>query len=119
MATPQVIKEYQEQKAKEEAQKAEEIKKLKEYKEILESKEVRIERPKAPVGIRGSVTNSCIADELNKQLNVNIDKKSINLKKPIKSEGHHEIDIKLGHGIHATGKINVVGGLNRLKLLLS
>jgi len=109
LATPEVVKNYEEQKAKEAAELQAEIDKLNSYKEILESKEIKIEREKAPVGIRGSVTNNCIATELKEQLNVEIDKKSINLKKAIKSEGHHEVDIKLGHGIHATAKINIVG----------
>jgi len=109
VATPEVIKEYEEQKAKEEAKLQEEIAKLNEYKDKMESVELRIERQKAPVGIRGSVTNSCIADELKKQLNIEIDKKQINLKKPIKSEGLHHVDVKLGHGIHADLKVDVVG----------
>jgi large subunit ribosomal protein L9 len=109
LATPEVVAQCEEQKAKEEAALAAEIAKLNDYKSKIESKEVKIEREKAPVGIRGSVTNSCIAEELKKQLDVEIDKKSINLKKAIKSEGHHEVDIKLGHGIHATAKINIVG----------
>jgi len=109
LATPEVVEEWKKQKAKEEAELKAEIEKLENYKKLIESKEITIERQKAPVGIRGSVTNSCIAEELKKQLDVDIDKKSINLKKAIKSEGHHEVDIKLGHGIHATAKVNIVG----------
>ena len=109
LATPEVIEEWKEQKAKEEAALAAEIEKLKEYKQKLESTELRIERQKAPVGIRGSVTNSCIADELKKQLNIDIDKKHILLKKPLKTEGLHTVDVKLGHGIHANLKVDVVG----------
>jgi len=109
LATPEVLKEYEEQKAKEEAALKAEIEKLNSYKAKIEEKTLRIERPKAPIGIKGSVTNACIADELKKQLNIDIDKKMINLKKPIKTEGLHDIDIKLGHGIHATLKAEVVG----------
>ncbi|NPA27805.1 MAG: 50S ribosomal protein L9 [Epsilonproteobacteria bacterium] len=109
LATPEVIKEYQAKKAKEEEELKKEIAKLNEYKEKIESAELRVERPKAPVGIRGSVTNACIADELKKQLNIEIDKKQINLKRAIKSEGLHHVDIKLGHGIHADLKVDVVG----------
>jgi large subunit ribosomal protein L9 len=109
LATPEVLKEYEEQKAKEEAALKAEIEKLNNYKEQIEAKTLRIERPKAPIGIKGSVTNACIADELKKQWDIEIDKKSINLKKPIKTEGLHNVDIKLGHGIHATLKAEVVG----------
>jgi large subunit ribosomal protein L9 len=38
-----------------------------------------------------------------------IDKKGIALKKAIKTTGNFETDIKLGHGIHANLKIEVVG----------
>ena len=109
LATPQVVKEWEEQKAKEAAELAAEIAKLEEYKAKLESTELKIEREKAPVGIKGSVTNAIIASELKDKLDIDIDKKDINLKKAIKSEGVTEVDIKLGHGIHAKLKVNVVG----------
>ncbi len=109
LATPEVIKEYEEEKAKKEEELKAELEKLNEYKKIIDSSELRVERQKAPVGIRGSVTNRCISDELKKQLNIDIDHKNINLKKAIKSEGLYHIDIKLGHGIHADLKVNVVG----------
>jgi len=109
LATPEVIEEWKKEQAKKEAELKAEIEKLNEYKKKIESKEIKIERESAPVGIRGSVTNKCIADEIKKQLDIEIDKKDINLKKAIKTEGLHEVDIKLGHGIHATAKVNVVG----------
>jgi len=109
LATPEVIENWKaEQAAKEAALKAE-IAKLEEFKAKMEANELKIEREKAPVGIKGSVTNTNIADELKAQLSVDIDKKSINLKKAIKSEGVHEVDVKLGHGIHAKLKVNIVG----------
>ena len=109
LATPEVIAEWKEQKAKEEAKLEAEIKKLQEYKAKLENTELRIERPKAPVGIKGSVTNRHIEEELKKQLGIEIDHKLIHLKKPIKAEGLYTVDIKLGHGIHANLKVDVVG----------
>ncbi len=109
LATPEVIEEWKREQAQKEAQLKAEIDKLNEYKKKIESQEIKIERESAPVGIRGSVTNKCIADEIQKQLNIEINKKDINLKKAIKTEGLHEVDIKLGHGIHATAKVNVVG----------
>ena len=108
LATPEVVKNWEEQKAKEAAELAAEIAKLEGYKAKLEAEELKIEREKAPVGIKGSVTNTIIADEL-KKLDMDIDKKEIHLKKAIKSEGVTEVDVKLGHGIHAKLKVNVVG----------
>ena len=108
LATPEVVKNWEEQKAKEAAELAAEIAKLEGYKAKLEAEELKIEREKAPVGIKGSVTNTIIAEELKKR-GMDIDKKEIHLKKPIKSEGVTEVDVKLGHGIHAKLKVNVVG----------
>ncbi len=109
LATPEVLANFEEQKAKEAAQLQAELDKLNGYKAQIESKTLKIERESAPIGIKGSVTSANIADELKSQWSVEIDKKSINLKKAIKAEGLHEIDIKLGHGIHATLKAEVVG----------
>ncbi len=109
LATPEVVAQWEEQKAKEAAELAAEIAKLEEYKAKLEANELKIEREKAPVGIKGSVTNNIIAQELREQMGIEIDKKDINLKKAIKTEGVTEVDIKLGHGIHAILKVNVVG----------
>ena len=109
LATPEVVEEWKKEEARKAAELKAEIEKLNSYKEQIEKSELKIEREKAPVGIRGSVTNKCIAEALKDELNVDIDKKSINLKKAIKSEGLHEVDIKLGHGIHAKAKVNVVG----------
>lgn len=109
LATPEVVKAWEEQKAKDKAELEAELERLNNYKEKIEKETLKIEREQAPVGIKGSVTNTNIADELKRQWSIDIDKKSISLKKAIKSEGLHDIDIKLGHGIHATLKVNVVG----------
>ena len=109
LATPEVVAQWEEEKANQAAALAAEIARLESYKEKIEANELRIEREQAPVGIRGSVTNTNIAEELKKQWDIDIDKKSINLKRAIKSEGLHSVNIKLGHGIHATLKVHVVG----------
>jgi large subunit ribosomal protein L9 len=109
LATPEVVKEWEEQKAKQEAELKAEIEKLNNYKEKIEKETLKIEREKAPVGIRGSVTNRNIEEELKNQWGIEVSHKDINLKKAIKTEGLHEIDIKLGHGIHAILKVDVEG----------
>lgn len=109
LATPEVLREYEEQKAKDAAALEAELKRLNEYKDKIEKDTLKIERESAPVGIRGSVTNRHITEELARQWSMEIDHKNINLKKAIKSEGLHEIDVKLGHGIHANLKVLVEG----------
>jgi large subunit ribosomal protein L9 len=107
IATPQVVEEWkaeQERIAKEEA---EEIERLTEEKRKLEDAVIKIVKPAAPIGIRGSVTSSDISKAIEEQLGIELDKKHIDLKKAIKSEGLHTVDSKLGHGIHASLKVDV------------
>ncbi len=109
IATPQIVEEWkadQERRAKEEA---EMIARLQEEKSQLETVTIRIEKPLAPVGIRGSVGNGDIAEAIKNQLGIEVDKKQIDLKKALKSTGIHEVDAKLGHAIHATLKVDIVG----------
>ncbi|EEO26303.1 ribosomal protein L9 [Helicobacter winghamensis ATCC BAA-430] len=55
----------------------------------------------------GAITKEDIAESLAKEHRIEIDKKTIELKSPIKSTGVYEVEIKLGHGIHATLKVDV------------
>ena len=63
------------------------------------------------VGVNGSlygaITKEDIAKELVQKHRLEIDKKTIELKNPIKSTGMYEVEVKLGHGIHAVLKIDV------------
>jgi len=88
---------------------ADEIARLKAEKIALEAAAIKIEKESAPVGIKGSVGNADITKAVLDQMNIEIDKKNINLKKAIKTTGIHEVDAKLGHGIHATLKVEIVG----------
>jgi len=56
----------------------------------------------------GAITNHDVADTLKTQ-GVEIDKKLIHLDSAIKATGIYEADVKLGHGIHAKLKFEVVG----------
>ncbi len=57
----------------------------------------------------GSVTNKEIAESLEQQFSIIIDKKNISVDKKFKSVGIYEIDCKLGHSIHATLKVDIIG----------
>ena len=59
--------------------------------------------------IFGSITAKEIGEELKKQYNIEIDKKKINLKEPIKELGSFTVDIKLYEGIIGKLKINIIG----------
>lgn len=57
----------------------------------------------------GSVTNKEISESLESQFSIVLDKKNISLDKKIKSIGIYEVDCKLGHAIHATLKVDIIG----------
>jgi len=109
LATPEVVENWKEEQARMAQELKDELTRLEAEKITLEATEIKIEKTKAPVGIKGSVGNADISQAIAEQLNIEVDKKHINLKKALKSEGVHEVDVKLGHGIHATIKVNVVG----------
>jgi len=108
LATPDVVENWQAEQARMAQELKDELTRLEAEKITLEATEVKIEKTKAPVGIKGSVGNADISAAIAEQLNIEVDKKHINLKKALKSEAVHSVDIKLGHGIHATIKVNVV-----------
>lgn len=56
----------------------------------------------------GSVTNKEIAEAVNAQLNVSIDKRKIEIKDPIKTLGTYTVMAKLHAKVHQEFKVNVV-----------
>jgi large subunit ribosomal protein L9 len=109
LATPEVVENWKAEQERREKELKEEIARLEAEKKALEAATIRIEKQSAPVGIKGSVGNADISAAIKEQLNIDLDKKHINLKKALKSTGIHEVDAKLGHGIHAALKVEVVG----------
>ncbi len=109
LATPEVVENWKAEQARKEAELKAELERLEKEKQTLESTTIRIKKQAAPVGIKGSVGNADISAAIKEQLEIELDKKNINLKKALKSTGIHEVDAKLGHGIHATLKVEIVG----------
>jgi len=108
LATPDIVEKWKQEQADKAQQLKDDLARLEAEKSTLEASAIKIEKRKAPVGIKGSVGNVDIAKAIEEQLKITVEKKSINLKKALKSEGFHEVDIKLGHGIHANVNIEVV-----------
>lgn len=109
LATPDVIENWKAQQAEMARNLKDELARLEAEKITLEASIVKIEKPVAPVGIKGSVGNGDISAAIQEQLNIELDKKYINLKKAIKTTGMHQVDAKLGHAIHAIIRVEVVG----------
>ena len=59
--------------------------------------------------IFGSITSKEISTELKNQYKIEIDKKKIILKEPIKELGTVNVEIKIYEGITAALKVNVIG----------
>ena len=108
LATPDAIKQWQEEQAKKEAELKAELAKINEMKEKLENSKIIIKHKLGANGqLIGSVTNKEIAEIL-KEKGYEIDKKNIE-HTTIKAPGIYNIDIKLGHGIHAKIQIEIEG----------
>ncbi len=109
-ATAEVIaahKAEQELKAENEAK---EIKALKSLADKLDKLKIEIHKKLGETGhLFGSVTKDEVAHALLEQHKIEIDKKHIDSKTHIKMVGSHELDLKLGHGIHATLHVEVIG----------
>ena len=58
--------------------------------------------------IFGSITAKEIADNLSKQYNIQVDKKKIDLKEPIKTLGGFSVNIKLYEGVVGKLKVEMV-----------
>ena len=85
----------------------EEAKKLAEkLKKIMVTIKVKTEKKKK---IFGGVSAKEIAENLEKQHNIKIDKKKIELKETIKTLGTQMVNVKLFDGVIGTIKVNVIG----------
>ena len=109
LATPDVVENWKAEQARVAQELKDDLTRLEAEKITLEATVIKIEKPVAPVGIQGSVGNADISKAIAEQLNIELDKKLIGLKKALKSTGVHEVDAKLGHAIHATLKVEIVG----------
>ncbi len=107
-ATPDVMKQWEAGVALRAQNESKEIKIANDDKEKIESAVFTIKHKVGANGhLIGTVTNKEVALELNK-FGIVIDKKQVHLADKIKTIGIYEVDCKMGHGIHATAKIDVI-----------
>ncbi len=109
LATPDVVANWKAEQERIAKELADTLARFKKEKVELEATKIIIKKKLAPVGIQGSVSKDDIAKAVENQLNIVIDKKSVELKKALKSLGEHKVDVKLGHGIHAMLNVEVAG----------
>jgi large subunit ribosomal protein L9 len=109
-ATPEVVAEHEENLKKQKAELEAEISLLNDMAKKLDKLEIIITKKLGKNGhLFGAITKDEIAHALQEQHNIEIDKKHITDKVAIKTVGEHDLDLKLGHGIHATLHVDVQG----------
>jgi len=108
-ATPEVIAEWEKEQERLKEILSAEIQEAQEIKEKIDSLKFTVKHKVGANGhLIGSVTNKEIQQVMFDQAQIAIDKKQITLQSKIKTVGIFEVDCKLGHGIHATAKIDVI-----------
>ena len=108
-ATTEVLEQWAKDQAQIRATLDAEIKEANEIKEKINSFKFTVKHKVGANGhLIGSVTNKEIQQAMYEQANIAIDKKQITLKTKIKTIGIFEADCKLGNGIHAIAKIDVI-----------
>lgn len=99
------------QKKAQAKQEAELLAEAKEMQVFLEKEETVVEI-KAKAGedgrLFGSIPSKQIAEALNKQYKVKLDKRKIELSNPIRTLGYTDVPVKLHHEVTATIKVHLV-----------
>ncbi|QSZ41506.1 50S ribosomal protein L9 [Sulfurimonas aquatica] len=109
-ATPEILEQHAQDELIVAQNLEKEVNELKDIAKKLDKAEVIITKKLGQNGhLFGSVTKEEIASALQEQHGIEIDKKHINEKSAIKSVGEHDLDFKLGHGLHATLHVDVQG----------
>ncbi|MFA6138274.1 MAG: 50S ribosomal protein L9 [Sulfurimonas sp.] len=109
-ATAEILAQHKEEEIQNAKDLEEEIALLKVLAEKLDKAEIIITKKLGQNGhLFGSITKEEVAHALLEQHKIDIDKKHITDKLAIKTVGEHDLDFKLGHGIHATLHVDVQG----------
>jgi large subunit ribosomal protein L9 len=109
-ATEEILAQHKADEAQKAADLAADIALQKENAKKLEKAEIIITKKMGDNGhLFGSITKDEVAQALAEQHGIIIDKKHITDKITIKTIGEHDLDLKLGHGIHAKLHVDVQG----------
>ena len=99
-ATPTVIKQVESRLEREKLEESIDRDKLVELAQQIEGKEIRLKaRMGAGERLFGSITAADIAEELSRNIDFVIDKKKIDIDKPLRQIGSYEIAVKLAGDI--------------------
>lgn len=108
-ATPENKAVLEKERAEIEARRAMDKQVAEDLRKKLEAAKVTIEAKSGGNGrLFGAVTSQDIADAIEAQYKIKVDKKKIEMAQPIKTEGETTVELKLFQGITAKCKVNVV-----------
>lgn len=111
-ATNSSVSALQGQKKAEDKKAQEQLDEANKLKAFLEAEETVI-TVKAKSGedgrLFGSVTSKQVADQLNKQYKIKLDKRKIDLKEPIRALGFVKLEVRLHLEVTATLTVHIVG----------
>ena len=109
-ATEEIIAQHKADEAQRIADEASELEVLKAMSVKLDKAEIIITKKLGQNGhLFGAITKDEVATALLEQHKIEIEKEHITDKVAIKTIGEHDLDLKLGHGIHATLHVDVQG----------
>ncbi len=107
-ATPGALKEIQRKRAAQDAREAEQLAEAKQKAENLKGKVIALEVKCGEKGrLYGSVTAAEVAEALEKQHGVKVDKRKIDIGEPIRETGIREISVWLYSGVTTLMKLDV------------
>lgn len=110
LATNEVLRKYESDQRKKAAAEAEEIATLTAIQKKLAELKLTVKRKLGANGsLFGAVTKEEIAHELKEQHGIELDKRTIEIEHAIKTTGNFDVSVKLGHGIHATLTLTILG----------
>lgn len=108
-ATPGNLEKLKKQKEQDAQAKEQELVDAQLLKTELESKEVEIKTKSGEGGrLFGSISSKQVVDAYDKQHNLKIDKRKLNMDQPLKSLGYHKLKVKLHPEVEADIKVHVV-----------
>ncbi len=110
LATNEVINKWKAEEKSKAIAEQNEIERLKTVAKEFENITLKIIKKVGANGsLFGAITKEEVAHALIEQFKIDIDKKGLDIKNPIKTTGLFEIDVKLGHSIHGTLKLDIMG----------
>ena len=108
-ATPGNLRKLAAQQQKGQEQEQEQIAQAEKLKDELSKLTVEIKAKSGADGrLFGSITSKQIADDLKKIHKIEVDRRKIDLKEPLRSLGHYQVPVKLHNEVSGTINVHVV-----------